>query len=191
MELQWRDIRQLGAEEIKALLKSTTAFRRKRIESIADEDDRKRTVAGELLPREMLAGRLGVTPEQVPMDWEENGKPQVGESGFYCSISHSGPFVVCAVADCPVGVDVEVIRSADEKFIRRTCSQQEQAYIRYGDADCFRRFWECWTAKEALFKLTGKGPLLTLSSFDLPENVILDHTVKNGCTLTVAMELKR
>ena len=191
MELQWRDIRRMDAEENITLLKNTTPQRRKRIENMADEEDRKRTIAGELLARELLAARLAVAPEQVPLDWEEDGKPLVGESGLYCSISHSGPFVVCAVAERPVGVDVEVIRSVEEKFIRRICNEKELHYIRYGDAGCLRRFWECWTAKEALFKLTGKGPLLTLSALDLPDSVVLDHMVINGCTLTVAMDLKR
>ena len=191
MELLWKDIRQMGAEEINHLLKNTTSQRRKRMENIAGEEDRKRTIAGEILARQMLGKRLGVPAEEVPLQWEEEGKPTVEGNALYCSISHSGPFVVCAVAETPIGVDVEVIRGAEEKFIRRTCSDREMEYIHYGDAGCFRRFWECWTAKEALFKLTGKGPLLALSAFELPEHVVLDHTVKNGCTLTVAMDLAR
>ena len=88
-----------------------------------------------------------------------------------------------------LGVDVEVIRGAEEKFMRRACSEAEMAYIHYGDAGCFQRFWECWTAKEALFKLTGKGPLLALSRLALPEGVALDHIMQNGCAVTVAMKL--
>ena len=88
-----------------------------------------------------------------------------------------------------LGVDVEVIRGAEEKFMHRACSDAEMAYIRYGDAGCYQRFWECWTAKEALFKLTGKGPLLSLSRLALPQGVVLDHIIQNGCAVTVAMML--
>lgn len=108
---------------------------------------------------------------------------------FYVSVSHSGPYVVAAAGDHVLGVDVEVIRGAEEKFMRRACSETEMAYIRYGDAGCFQRFWECWTAKEALFKLTGKGPLLALSRLQLPEGVALDHIMQNGCAVTAAMQL--
>lgn len=73
--------------------------------------------------------------------------------------------------------------------MRRVCSQQEMACIRPGDDGDCRRFWEIWTAKEALFKLTGKGPLLKLSRFALPERVALDYMEKNGCALTVATEI--
>ena len=90
----------------------------------------------------------------------------------------------------PVGVDVEVVRSADEKFMRRVCSEAEMAYIRVGDDGDCARFWEIWTAKESLFKLTGKGPLLTLSRLALPEGVVLDHIREKGCALTTALRLR-
>ena len=56
------------------------------------------------------------------------------------------------------------------------------------DGDC-QRFWEIWTAKEALFKLTGKGPLLALSRFSLPAGVTLDYTAQKGCALTIAAQI--
>ena len=74
---------------------------------------------------------------------------------------------------------MEVVRS-QEKFMRRVCSEQEMAYIRPGDDGDCQRFWEIWTAKEALFKLTGKGPLLALSRFSLPAGVTLDYTAQKG-----------
>ena len=145
MELQWYDIRELTEDAALAVMGMMDETRRRRVADIAGEDDRKRTIAGELLARQMLAARLGV--------------------------------------------DVEVVRSAQEKFMRRVCSQQEMACIRPGDDGDCRRFWEIWTAKEALFKLTGKGPLLKLSRFALPERVALDYMEKNGCALTVAAEI--
>jgi len=191
MLLKWYDIRKMDSSVCETVIKNTNAQRKSRIRGIAQEDDRKRTVAGELLAREMLGEKLGMDPWQVPLNWEDEGKPQVEAEGVFCSVSHSGPYVVCAVAEVPVGVDVEVIRTADEKFMRRTCSDREMSYIRYGDAGCFQRFWECWTAKESLFKLTGHGPLLSLSAFALPRGVVLDHILQNGCTVTVAMDLNK
>ena len=189
MELLWYDIRQLDEETMARTVSMMDEARRRRVGDIAGEDDRKRTVAGELLARRALAQRLGCGEEEVPLRWDDTGKPAVDAGGVYVSVSHSGPYAVCAAADVPVGVDVEVVRSAQEKFMRRVCSQQEMACICPGnDGDC-RRFWEIWTAKEALFKLTGKGPLLKLSRFALPERVALDYTEKNGCALTVAAEI--
>ena len=189
MELQWYDIRELTEDAALAVMGMMDETRRRRVADIAGEDDRKRTIAGELLARQMLAARLGCPERDVPLSWDELGKPSVEREGVYVSVSHSGAWAVCVTADAPVGVDVEVVRSAQEKFMRRVCSQQEMACIRPGDDGDCRRFWEIWTAKEALFKLTCKGPLLKLSRFALPERVALDYTEKNGCALTVAAEI--
>ena len=189
MELQWYDIRELTEDTTAAVMDMMDDTRRRRVADIAGDDDRKRTVAGELLARRMLSQRLGCGEKDVPLLWDELGKPTVERDGVFVSVSHSGAWAVCVTADVPVGVDVEVIRSAQEKFMRRVCSQQEMACIRPGeDGDC-RRFWEIWTAKEALFKLTGKGPLLALSRFALPSGVTLDYTEKNDCALTVAAHI--
>ena len=190
MELLWYDIRQLDETAMARTVAMMDEERRRRVSDIAGEDDRKRTVAGELLARRVLAARLGCGEEAVPLGWDDTGKPAVDAEGVYVSVSHSGPYAVCAAADVPVGVDVEVVRSADEKFMRRVCSEAEMAYIRVGDDGDCARFWEIWTAKEALFKLTGRGPLLTLSRLALPEGVVLDHIRERGCALTTALRLR-
>ena len=190
MELFWYDIKQMDEETYRGAFAQMSQVRQKRVNEIAAEDDRKRTVAAELLARRVVGEKLGIAPEQVALTVDENDKPRIEGDPMYISMSHSGAWAVCAVADKPVGVDVEVIRGAQEKFIDRVCSEEEQKYIRYGDAGCFQRFWECWTAKEALFKLTGKGPLLALSRFVLPKNVALELILRNGCAVTAASLLE-
>lgn len=185
----WYDIRTLDTDTMAHTVAMMDEERRRRVNDIAGEDDRRRTVAGELLARRLLAQRLGCGEGEVPLRWDEMGKPTVDAVGVYVSVSHSGPYAVCAIADVPVGVDVEVVRSADEKFMRRVCSEAEMAYIRVGDDGDCARFWETWTAKEALFKLTGKGPLLALSRLALPRGVVLDHVMQRGCALTTALRL--
>lgn len=189
MELFWYDIRQMDEETYRRAFSQMSPARQKRVSEIAAEDDRKRTVAAELLVRQTVAEKLGIEPRAVALTVDENEKPCIQGDPLYISMSHSGAWAVCAVDDRPVGVDVEVIRGARGPFIARVCSEAEQAYIRYGDAGCFHRFWECWTAKEALFKLTGKGPLLSLSALKLPEGVALELLLRNGCAVTVATRL--
>ena len=55
MELQWYDIRELTEDAALAVMDMMDETRRRRVADIAGEDDRKRTVAGELLARQMLA----------------------------------------------------------------------------------------------------------------------------------------
>ena len=189
MELFWYQIKEMGEQALADALALMDSERQRRVQELPNEDDRKRSAAGELLLRQAAAARLNTTPAAVALRWDENGKPYVEGAPFHVSVSHSGPYVVCAVDEKPLGVDVEVIRGAEAKFMRRVCSEEEMHYIRFGDAGCYQRFWECWTAKEALFKLTGKGPLLALSRLALPEGVALDHIVQNGCAVTAAVTL--
>lgn len=182
MDLRWYDILQ---EDGRPSADYLSEERRQRAAAMRSEADRLRTVAGETLARQMLAERLGCTPQAAPLRYDEDGKPTAPGTGLYVSISHSGAYVVCAVDEEPVGVDVETVRDVDEKFMRRVCSEEELAYIlRGGDRE--RRFWELWTAKEAVFKLTGHGPLLRLSKLTLPETVTVCYTEQFGCALTVA-----
>ena len=118
MELLWYDIRTLDTDTMAHTVGMMDEERRRRVNDIAGEDDRRRTVAGELLARRLLAQRLGCGEGEVPLCWDEMGKPTVDAAGVYVSVSHSGPYAVCAIADVPVGVDVEVVRSADENFMR-------------------------------------------------------------------------
>ena len=189
MTFYWYNIKNMTEDHYSRALAQMSAERRRRISDFPAEDDRKRSAAGELLLRQALSEALGCAPENAPLLWEDSGKPAADAAGIYLSLSHSGPWVLCAIHDKPMGVDVEVIRTADQKFMMRACSEAEMAYIAFGREGCYHRFWECWTAKEALFKVTGKGPLLGLSRLDLPQNVALRYTEENGCAVTVAMAL--
>ena len=53
MELQWYDIRELTEDAAQAVMGMMDETRRRRVSDIAGEDDRKRTVAGELLARQI------------------------------------------------------------------------------------------------------------------------------------------
>lgn len=189
MKLYWYNIKEMTGAEYDSAMGMMNAERRRRVADFPAEDDRKRSAAGELLLRRALGERLGCSAEAAPLVWEENGKPAVEGASVYVSVSHSGPWVLCALGEKPLGVDVEVIRGADQKFMARACSEAEMAYIAFGREGCYHRFWECWTAKEALFKVTGKGPLLSLSRLALPQNVVLRYTEANGCAVTVALSL--
>lgn len=136
-----------------------------------------------------MAGRLGCTAESAPLVWDENGKPGVEGDPFYVSVSHSGPYVVAAAGDHVLGVDVEVIRGAEEKFMRRGLLRDGDGLHPLRRRGCFSGSGSAGRAKEALFKLTGKGPLLALSRLQLPEGVALDHIMQNGCAVTAAMQL--
>ncbi len=83
--------------------------------------------------------------------WESSGEKQA----VHISVSHSGVYFVCAVADCPIGVDIQERRRANAEGIsRRYFSEREQEYVKtFGE----KGFFTIWTRKEAYSKITGLG----------------------------------
>ena len=94
MELFWYNIKEMDAAGFDAAMAMMDGERRSRVGDFPNEDDRKRSAAGELLLRRAAAARLNTTPESAPLGWDENGKPYVEGDPFYVSVSHSGPLPV-------------------------------------------------------------------------------------------------
>ena len=68
MELLWYDIRTLDTDTMAHTVGMMDEERRRRVNDIAGEDDRRRTVAGELLARRLLAQRLGCGEGEVSLN---------------------------------------------------------------------------------------------------------------------------
>ena len=86
----------------------------------------------------------------------ESGKPMVRGDKIYFSKSHSGEYVVFAVSDRPIGIDIELIREIDAKVLEVVMNKCEIAYILENKELVNRRFFEIWTKKEAYIKCYGK-----------------------------------
>ena len=97
----------------------------------------------------------------LTVEVDANGKPWLpGAPGFHFSIAHCGVRVVCAVADVPVGCDLEHERVLKHDITRRVCTDAEREAVRT-PADLFA----LWTGKEAAVKAVGKGLRVPLASF--------------------------
>ena len=76
--------------------------------------------------------------------------------GLHVNWSHSGPFVLCALGNAPVGVDIEVIRPRTASLPRYALTASEYAQYQANGAD-WPAFYALWTRKEAWCKYTGQG----------------------------------
>lgn len=131
--------------------------------------DRDRFTLGVALSRAVLAGQLGVRPDELVVDrtcqrcGRAHGKPQLvrPRADLRFSVSHSGSCVVAAVTKgAAVGVDIE--QCAKPKYARALAdfalSTAERSELdrrhRRGRADAFLRYW---ARKEAILKATGEG----------------------------------
>lgn len=78
----------------------------------------------------------------------ELGKPYFADCpDMHFNLSHSGDYVVCAISDEEIGVDIQKWKEpVKESMEKRVLHEKEQGF-----------FFDIWAAKEAYCKCTGEG----------------------------------
>ncbi|WP_111289649.1 4'-phosphopantetheinyl transferase family protein [Bacillus safensis] len=129
--------------------------------------DARRTLLGEVFVRQMIHDMYEMPVDQIVFETEGNGKPVVRQlPSFHFNLSHSGDWVVCAVDNAPVGIDIEEIKPIDLAIAKRFFSADEYEDLLSQPAERQEAyFFHLWSMKEAFIKLTGKGLSYGLSSF--------------------------
>lgn len=171
-------ISQVTIEEYRHYFSYMDFKKQNRVMAYKKEDDKLRTVAGEMLVRNMLSSYCHIPKGKIVIKIDDKGKPYaVGCVEF--NISHSEGMVVCAISDNPIGIDVEKIRPIDTSILCRLCTDIDLIYI-FGnettinnipknlDEQQLHKFYEVWTAKEAYFKCVGTG-IKNLKSISMDE----------------------
>lgn len=123
-------------------------------------EDRKRTLAGRYLLKKMIKKIYG--RESFEISYNGNGKPELDFCFF--SISHSGNYAVCAVAETPVGIDIENTGRFKRREKYMFFTDNETRYV--NSRDSARRFCTVWTRKEAYIKALGE-PLAFAAKTDM------------------------
>jgi hypothetical protein len=83
-----------------------------------------------------------------------DGKPYFpARDDLFFSLSHTKTHVLAALSDHDVGADIETRRAVSDRLRDRLFTPQEQRDF---------EFFEGWTLREAVFKLTGASGLLRM-----------------------------
>ena len=117
-----------------------------------------------LLLQDLLREHYGIKGDLI-FSYNEHGKPMLKEvSNIHFSISHCKEAIAVAVADRPVGIDVETLRLPSEALAERVMDEGEK--LRFDISDTPEDFFTAlWTAKEAVMKCRGTGIVME----ELPE----------------------
>lgn len=196
------DIRELTEEEYQKWYDLMSAEKKARVDRFRHPDDKKRTVAGEMLARKAIAQWCGVEAESIKFDTSEHGKPFAVGLDVEFNISHSGNLVVCAVSDQPVGIDIELIRPVDLRTAKHFCTPEdleylfghipsEDEFIKTEEEAILHHFFQIWTTKEACSKYTGIGisKLGIISLTAIQNKCRLEHSTLglDRCTMCIAL----
>ncbi|MFN3310283.1 MAG: 4'-phosphopantetheinyl transferase family protein [Thermomonas sp.] len=141
-----------------------TDAERRRLQAITVSARRASFLAGHWQARKRAGQWLGLAPDRIEWAADAQGRPRLYLAGealpLHVSLSHSGDWLALALAEVPVGIDLELPRRDRdwEALARFVCSPEELRALGDGDAAArVRLFHAFWTLKEARGKRSGEG----------------------------------
>lgn len=140
--------------------------------------DRRSFLTGHVLLRRMLAARLRRPPatlrlyrELCPLCGGPHGRPALDApgAGLHYSLSRTAELVLVAIADAPVGVDVEALPEAATvtEVVRALHPQEREEILTAHPTERPQVFARLWTRKEAYLKGVGSGIAVELDAVNL------------------------
>lgn len=155
-----------------------------RVQRYRQEIDRKNSIITYLMLQYALRECYGITVFR--MKTGKYGKPYLSEyPHIHFNISHCKEGCAVAVADRPIGVDIQEIRPFSWSVAKYVCSHSELEQLE----KCVDRescFTKMWTIKESYIKMIGQGLSYGLDRIDTTKNCTDAATLKfNNCFLAV------
>ena len=179
----------LSPEEMVSLGDYISPEKQERIRRSFNRNHAQSMLMAELLLRSQLCAKTGLKNHELRFSTNSHGKPMLlNAPALHYNLSHSGPHIVCAISDRPVGIDIEEMRPVNLKIAERFFSADEMHYIFKAPADMQARlFFEIWTKKEAYVKYLGLGlfsqPLRSFSVLRESGEVYFDRIAVNEETV--------
>jgi len=129
--------------------------------SYKNERDKNRSIISRGVLRMLIGKYINLAPKKIEFEKALDHKPFVGNTAgvdLHYNVSHSGDWILIAVAENAIGIDIEEVdRNFDYREILTACfSDAESNYI-HQSLQPQESFYTLWTRKEALIKATAKG----------------------------------
>lgn len=154
------------------LLTYVTKERREKLKRYRFQEDYLRSLLGEIFIRMKAAKYIGVDISEIDIGYNKFGKPHiVGANNFEYNISHSGDWVICAISNKYIGIDIEKIGKAHLDVAERFFTKDEYKIlceVEKGRVD--ETFFKLWTMKESYVKWLGGGLSIPLNTFSFIKN---------------------
>ncbi|WP_277375856.1 4'-phosphopantetheinyl transferase family protein [Paenibacillus polymyxa] len=168
MEIYAIDTSKPEAEEHYELLVNQVSLEKQhKLDRFLHREDALRGLYADVLLRWLVCRQLKIPNASLQFTYNAFGKPSLlNAPAFHFNVSHSGKWVVCAVDDHPLGIDIEQLRPIDFEVGRVCFSDTEYDALMQQDAESrLSYFYDLWTLKESFVKAEGQGLTLPLKSF--------------------------
>ncbi len=126
---------------------------------------------GRLLLRYMLKKHYSLTNNAIQIIYNEHGKPALTVDTIHFNIAHSGDWVVCVIANKPVGIDIEKIAKFRPAVAKRLFSDDDyNKLMALDDAARTDQFYTLWTLKESYSKAIGRGLTIPFNAINIKKS---------------------
>lgn len=172
VEIYLTSIRQvIKQEHVEHLKAGISKKNQNRCKKFRFYEDTLRTLYGEAMVRSILAQKLAIKNKDIKISWTRFGKPYADGLPVQFNISHAGDWVVVAISENEVGVDIEQIKEVEMNLAERYFNKEEHAYIqRQEETNRLAVFYAIWTLKESYVKWLGTGLSMPINSFSFQLN---------------------
>ena len=143
------NINKYNGIDFKNFVNEINVVKRDRLCKMNDEAY-KQSIIGEILLAKLLKEE-NIDYRNIIVNYNENGKPYISNYPIYYNISHHKDYVICAINNGPIGVDILRMDDIDKNKAKTFCTEDEYNYIKNK-----KQFYQIFTLKEAYLKLFGK-----------------------------------
>lgn len=108
-------------------------------------------------------------PHEIQITTNRYGKPYLQHNkSFHFNISHSGDWIVCAVDEKPVGIDIEKIEKLNVAIAAEFFAPEETSNLqKKREEEKLLLFYRYWSLKESYSKALGLGLSLPFHRFSI------------------------
>lgn len=163
--------------------KNLSDRRLEKIGRLKNNSAKRRSIAAEILLNIGMDKEIQGVDHPVVWDTDDMGKPYLTDyPDIHMNITHSKDYAVCVISDKPVGVDIQYMREVDLKIAERWFTKSEQEYIK-DSKNPKDAFYEIWVRKESFVKAVGAGLNMSLDSFSVLSDVVMNGNERYELTM--------
>lgn len=149
--------------QFNSLYEGLSDERKRAVDSYKKWDDRRRSLLAGVMLEKSVKEKLSASFPRIA--YKENGKPYFPDYPICFNLSHSGDYVMCAIADEEIGCDIQALRPLRVDFVKKYYTDFEKEYLQRkqedgqypATADYEKDVLRIFSAKESYMKYTGLG----------------------------------
>ena len=154
MEYIIKNITYFNQNDIKHFYEKIPKLKKDKIAKYKNYETKARSIIGEMILKELLSKR-NISYRDLDYYVNNYGKPYLKNMDLFFNISHSFDYVIAAISDKEIGIDVEKIRKTPITIMNQFATKKEKEYILSSNNNIEERIFKIYTLKEAYFKMLG------------------------------------